>query len=186
MRYRTLGRTGLQVSELAMGGLFISRFAGDREQGINTVHRALDLGVNIFDTAPGYYDSEEVLGQALGGVTQQHFVCTKLGGRPQPFDPKDKAGLRASVKESLRLLRRDTLDLLLIHEPDRPGQYDWWDDWESFHGPVAELLDELKRAGIVRYTGLGGSTFSVRSGLSGRSGRSLCRFSRAARPAARL
>lgn len=158
MHYRTLGRTGLQVSELSMGGLFISRHGGDREEAVRAVHRALDLGVNLFDTAPGYYDSEEVLGIALDGVTQPHYVSTKLGGRPQPFDPKDKAALRGSVEESLRLLRRDHIDLLLIHEPDRPGQYDWWDSWESFQGPVRELLDELKGEGKIRWTGLGGTT----------------------------
>src|SRR4051812_38825347 len=126
MEYRTLGRTGLQVSALAMGGLFISRVGGDREQARAAIRRALDLGVNYFDTAPGYYDSEEVLGWALESVTEPHFVSTKLGGRPLPFNPKDKSALRQSVEESLRLLRRDRIDLLLIHEPDRPGQYDWW------------------------------------------------------------
>ena len=46
----------------------------------------------------------------------------------------------------------------MIHEPDRPGQYDWYTDRERFHGPVCELLDEFKREGIIRYTGLGGTT----------------------------
>jgi aryl-alcohol dehydrogenase-like predicted oxidoreductase len=141
-----------------MGGLFISRVGASREEAVRAVRRALDLGVTLFDTAPGYYDSEEVLGEALAGVTETHYVSTKLGGRPQPFDPKDRAALRRSVEESLRLIRRECIDLLLIHEPDRPGQYDWWDDWESFHGPVRELLEELKTEGLVRWTGLGGTT----------------------------
>jgi aryl-alcohol dehydrogenase-like predicted oxidoreductase len=158
MRYRTLGRTGLQVSELGLGGLFVSRAGGDREQAATAIHRALDLDVNLIDTAPGYYDSEEVIGTALEGVSQQPYVSTKLGGRPQPFDPKDKTALRQSVEESLRLLRRDHIDLLLIHEPDRPRQYDWWEDPERFHGPVRELLEELKEEGLIRWTGLGGTT----------------------------
>src|SRR5262249_35494345 len=83
---------------------------------------------------------------------------TKLGGRPRPFDPKDRAALRRSVEESLRLLGRQRLDLLLIHEPDRPGQYDWWDDWETFQGPVRDLLGNLKADGLVGWTGLGGTT----------------------------
>jgi len=46
----------------------------------------------------------------------------------------------------------------MIHEPDRPGQYDWWDDYDTFHGPVVEVLEELKQEGIIRFTGLGGTT----------------------------
>jgi aryl-alcohol dehydrogenase-like predicted oxidoreductase len=158
MRYRTLGKTGLQVSELGMGGLFVSSFGAAREEGCRAVRRALELGVNYVDTAPGYRDSEEVLGVALEGVEQPYVLSTKLGGRPQPFDPQDKDALRRSVETSLRLLGRDHIDILMIHEPDRPGQYDWFPDWEHFHGPVCELLDELKGEGIVRFTGLGGTT----------------------------
>jgi len=131
MKYRTLGKTGLEVSELGMGGLFVSSFGAAREEGVRAVRRALELGVNYVDTAPGYRDSEEVLGEALEG---------------------------ASVETSLRLLKRDQVDILMIHEPDRPGQYNWYPDWERFHGPVCELLDELKGEGIIRFTGLGGTT----------------------------
>ena len=158
MRKRTLGRTGLQVSELSLGGLFVSSFGGDYEQAREAIHRALELGVNYIDTAPGYGNSEEVIGRALEGVTAPLIISTKLGGRPQPFLPQDKGCLRQSVEESLRLLRRDHIDILMIHEPDRPGQYDWWSDWNSFTGPVLEVLDELKQQGIIRFTGLGGTT----------------------------
>ena len=159
MEKRTLGRTGLEVSVLGMGGLNVSTLgAGGLEEGCRTVRRALELGVNYVDTAPGYGDSEEVLGIALEGVAQPHFLATKLGGRPQPFDPQDKDLLRRSVDESLRLLRRDCIDVLLIHEPDRPGQYDWWTDLDRFHGPVSDLLEELKAEKVIRFTGLGGTT----------------------------
>ena len=158
MKYRTLGKTGLEVSELGMGGLFVSSFGAAREEGVRAVRRALELGVNYVDTAPGYRDSEEVLGEALEGVPQPYILSTKLGGRPQPFDAQDVDVLRASVETSLRLLRREQIDILMIHEPDRPGQYDWFPDWEHFHGPACELLDELKAEGIIRFTGLGGTT----------------------------
>jgi aryl-alcohol dehydrogenase-like predicted oxidoreductase len=158
MEYRTLGKTGLKVSELGMGGLFISSFAAEREEGRRAVRRALELGVNYVDTAPGYRDSEEVLGYALEGVEEPYILSTKLGGRPQPFDAQEAEALRRSVETSLRLLKRDRIDILMIHEPDRPGQYDWFPDWEHFHGPVCDLLADLKREGIVRYTGLGGTT----------------------------
>jgi aryl-alcohol dehydrogenase-like predicted oxidoreductase len=158
MKYRKLGRTGLQVSELSMGGAWITERAAERQEGIRAVRRALELGINYIDTAPGYSDSEEVLGLALEGVKQPFILSSKLGGRPQPFDAQDRDTLRRSIDESLRLLKRDHIDILMIHEPDRPGQYDWFSDWENFHGPVIELMDELKSEGIIRFTGVGGTT----------------------------
>jgi aryl-alcohol dehydrogenase-like predicted oxidoreductase len=159
MQTRRLGRTGLEVSVLGLGGLFVSRVGGrGRDEARRAIGRALELGVNYLDTAPTYADSEEVLGLALEDVRQPYVLATKLGGRPSPFDPKDSDALRRSVEESLRLLRRDAVDVLLVHEPDRPGQYDWWDDWDTFRGPVADLLEQLKEEGVIRFTGLGGTT----------------------------
>lgn len=158
MRHKILGKTGIRVSEIGMGGLFVSTYGSDRDEGIRAVRRGLELGINYVDTAPSYMDSEEVMGQALDGVSQPHILSTKLGGRPDPFDPKDGDLLRRSVETSLSLLKRDTIDILMIHEPDRPGQYDWFTDWERFHGPVCELLEKLKSEGAIRYTGLGGTT----------------------------
>jgi aryl-alcohol dehydrogenase-like predicted oxidoreductase len=99
-----------------------------------------------------------VLGKALKGVKQPLIVSTKLGGRPQPFKPQDKAGLMASFQESLRLLGRDYIDILMIHEPDRPGQYDWWTDMLNVNGPVLEVMEDLKAKGLVKHFGLGGTT----------------------------
>ena len=158
MRYRDLGRTGIRISELGMGGLFVSSHGAERGEACLAVRRALELGVNYIDTAPGYRDSEEVLGLALEGVAQPYLLSTKLGGRPQPFDARDRDALRRSVDASLSLLKRDHIDILMIHEPDRPGQYDWFPDWERFHGPVCELLADLKSEGTISYTGLGGTT----------------------------
>ncbi|MBM4042061.1 MAG: aldo/keto reductase, partial [Planctomycetes bacterium] len=118
MQKVTLGRTGLEVSRLGLGGLFVASFASPEDQAVKAVHRALDLGVNYIDTAPGYHNSEEVLGKALKGVTQPVILSTKFGGRPQPFKPQDKACLMASMEQSLKLLGRDSIDMLLIHEPD--------------------------------------------------------------------
>lgn len=155
MKTRKLGKTGLEVGELSLGGLFVSSWGGEFEQTSRAVRRALELGINYIDTAPGYGNSEEVLGRALEGVQEPFILSTKLGGRPQPFKPQDKAGLLQSVEASLKLLKRDHIDILMIHEPDRPGQYDWWTDWEHFTGPV---LDVLKKDGTIRFTGLGGTT----------------------------
>jgi len=158
MNTRMLGRTRIEVGEMALGGLFVACFAGDRDQTRRAVHRALELGVNYIDTAPGYGNSEEVLGQVLESVERPLVLSTKLGGRPKPFDAQDADGLRASVKESLRLLKRDRIDILMVHEPDRPGQYNWWTDLDAITGPVLDVLDGLRDRGVIGFTGVAGTT----------------------------
>lgn len=158
MQKRTLGRTGLAVTELGMGGVFVASFASEFDQAKQAIRRAVDLGVNYIDTAPGYGNSEEVFGKALEGVAAPLIFSTKLGGRPSPFDAKSKDHFRQSFETSLKLLKRDRVDMLLVHEPDRPGQYDWWGAELGQDGPVLEFLDDLKRQKLIRYTGLGGTT----------------------------
>lgn len=158
MRMRTLGNTGLKVSELALGGLFVSRVGGEFEQARKAIHRAFELGVNYIDTAPGYADSEVVIGRVLPEIDQPVILSTKLGGRPQPFRPQDRDCLMRSIEESLNLLGRDVIDILMIHEPDRPGQYDWWPNLTTYEAPVVDLMEDLKRQGVIRFMGLGGTT----------------------------
>ncbi|MBF0246370.1 MAG: aldo/keto reductase, partial [Planctomycetes bacterium] len=158
MEKSVFGKTGLEVSRVAFGGLFVASFSAELEEAKKAVGRALDSGINYIDTAPGYGNSEEVLGKSIDGVKKPLIISTKLGGRPDPFLPQDKACLRASVEESLRLLKRDCIDILMIHEPERPGQYNWWTDMVKVEGPVLELIDELKAEGKIRYSGLGGTT----------------------------
>lgn len=148
----------MKVSELALGGLFVSKFGGNLQQSKDTVKRAVELGVNYIDTAPTYGDSEEVLGQAMEGISKPLILSTKLGGRPTPFNPKDKDCLRKSVEMSLKSLKRDKVDILFVHEPERPEMYDWWTDSERFTGPVTEMMEELKQEGVIKFTGLAGTT----------------------------
>jgi aryl-alcohol dehydrogenase-like predicted oxidoreductase len=158
MKQRILGKTGLVVGELSLGGLFTSGLGPGFEESRRAVHRALDLGINYIDSAPAYADSEEVLGRILRDIKQPLVISTKLGGRPKPFDPRNKQQLHESVRESLRLLHREAIDVLFIHEPDRPQQYAWWTNPEDVFGPVVEVMDELKQQGLIRHTGLGGTT----------------------------
>ena len=153
-----LGKTGISVSRLGLGGLFTSKYGGTLDQSKSTIMQALDRGINYIDTAPAYFDSEEVIGKSLAGFDGELVMSTKLGGRPQPFDPKDKNGLRSSFMKSLEDLGRECIDILFVHEPDRPGQYDWWDDESGCSGPVAELIDSLKKEGLIKAAGLGGTT----------------------------
>ena len=160
MKYVSLGRTGLKVSQVALGGLFAADAHDAPRHAADVVRRAVDLGVNYIDTAPGYGDSERVLGEAIGQLPADRplILSTKLGGRPQPFDPRDKDALIGSVETSLRQLGRDHIDILFVHEPDRPGVYDWWTDWRDLAGPVLDVLEGLKRRGLIGHTGLGGTT----------------------------
>lgn len=154
----TLGRTGLEVSPLALGGLFVSSFGAEFEQAREAVERAVALGINYVDTAPMYGNSEQVLGRILPDIDRPMIVSTKLGARPQPFDAKDAKALRQSFEESCRLLGREQIDILMVHEPDRPRQFDWWDDFDAAEGPVMAVLEALRDEGRIRYLGLGGTT----------------------------
>ena len=158
MQYRRFGRTELQVSELSLGGLFLSKLGGNLEETGRIVRRAVECGINLIDTAPAYADSEEVLGGILRDIDTPLLVSTKLGGRPQPFEPQDRQQLRSSVEQSLRFLHREVIDILMVHEPDRPGQYNWWTNPERTDGPVIEEMADLQQRGLVRFIGLGGTT----------------------------
>ena len=161
MQQRTLGNTGLSVSPLTLGGLFTSDLGGGVDATVAVLERAFDLGINFIDTAPAYANSEETLGKALAktsNVPENLVISTKLGGRPQPFNPQDGSALIQSVETSLKLLGLEQIDILIIHEPDRPQQHDWWTDPQAVTGPVSDVLDTLKQQGKIRFTGLGGTT----------------------------
>lgn len=165
MQQRKLGRTDLDISVLSIGGLYTSSLAGGESETRRIMQRAMDLGINAIDTAPAYADSEQTVGQAIRGIDAPLIITTKIGGRPQPFDPQNINGLRESVDESLRLLGRDYIDILMVHEPDRPQQYPWWTSYDPLDGPALELMDELKAAGKIRFTGLAGTTVTEMSSL---------------------
>jgi aryl-alcohol dehydrogenase-like predicted oxidoreductase len=159
MKKRILGRTGLEVGEMSLGAAFVTGGDAGFDGALPVVRRALGLGMNPADTSADYGDSEQALGYALHEIGKPCIVSTKLGPRAgEPFDPKDKACLRRIFDESRRLLHREVIDILMIHEPDRPGEFDWYNDGVSFEGPVVDLLQELKQEGLVKYIGLGGTT----------------------------
>lgn len=152
MQLRRFGRTGLNVSEIGLGGLFLN--SESRDTGIQIIHRALELGVNFFDTAPQYQRglSESLLGEALAGRKEPHFVCTKLGTLPDGFDFSYDMCMRC-FEGSLKRLQRDRVDVLLIHDPDRDGG-------GSYHpvfgkGMALEACRKLKEQGLVTAIGMG-------------------------------
>lgn len=162
---RTLGKTRLPVGAVSLGGLFTSSLAGGVEETVRILRRAASLGITLIDTAPSYADSEEVLGRALRQVDFPFAITTKLGGRPLPFDARDADALVESVETSLRLLGREEIEVLLIHEPDRPQQYAWWTSYDPLDGPVFEAIDRLRSSGKIGFAGLAGTTTSELSAL---------------------
>jgi aryl-alcohol dehydrogenase-like predicted oxidoreductase len=159
MEYRAFGRTGLQVSAMGFGSWPMS---GDRygpiqdDEATEAVHRALDVGVNCFDTAPGYGSghSEQVLGRALGPRRQEIVLVTKCGIF---FDPEKKTagrdGSRANILRevdvSLQRLGTDYIDVYLVHWPDPKLPVE-----ETF-----AAMDEVVKSGKVRFVGV--SNFTV-------------------------
>jgi aryl-alcohol dehydrogenase-like predicted oxidoreductase len=140
------------VSEVSLGGAWLAGRGGNLsiEQSAEIVRTALALGVNYIDTARYYGRSEEILGVALEGVPQPYYLATKAGCVPHDFDYSADAMLR-SFETSLRLLRRDRVDLLQIHDVSTAG----WDRVMR-KGGTLEALHRLQREGIVAGIGVTG------------------------------
>src|ERR687888_1888187 len=123
MEYTALGRTGLRVSRVGCGGGGIGQVWGPttEAESVRAIHRALELGVNFFDVAPGYGHgkAEEVLGRALHGRQEPVVIATKV--RLAAAEMHDVAGaVRTSVEASLRRVRRGVGGGLDVHKPVPP------------------------------------------------------------------
>ncbi|HEV3153691.1 MAG TPA: aldo/keto reductase [Candidatus Baltobacteraceae bacterium] len=152
---RQLGTQGLTVSELGLGCMGMSQAYGtaeerDEQESIETIQRALELGVTFFDTAEAYgpYTNEELLARALGDRRDAVIIATKFGFRfgPEGIDGVDSRPehVREAVEGSLKRLKTDRIDLLYQHRVD-PGV------------PIEETVGamvELVREGKVRFLGL--------------------------------
>jgi aryl-alcohol dehydrogenase-like predicted oxidoreductase len=156
MQYRTLGRTGLRVSEIGVGGaqFGLTNYMGewnansDKAQRATTatVHRALELGYTYFDTAPGYGNGrgEEMVGVALEGHRHEVVLATKVSGGQ--WTPE---GIRASVEASLRRLRTDVIDVIQFHG----GWYGPEQVAQVLERGGLETFQRLKEKGKVRFIG---------------------------------
>jgi aryl-alcohol dehydrogenase-like predicted oxidoreductase len=147
MQYRALGRTGMQVSPYALGSLMFATSMGNTpEDSVRIIHKALDAGINLVDTADAYGDSEEVVGKALEGRRDDVVLATKFS-RPIGQEPNHQGASRrwivTAVENSLRRLRTDHIDLYQLHRPDP-------------HTDIEETLSaltDLIRSGKVRAIG---------------------------------
>jgi len=157
MRYNLLGRTGLRVSELCLGTMTFGGSEGiwkaigglDPKTAADMVARALDVGVNFFDTADGYGggDAELFLGKALGARRNDVIVATKAGfptGPGQNDRGLSRVHLFAAAEASLRRLGTDYIDLYFAHKRDPLTPVD----------ETMRALEDLVRAGKVRHLGV--------------------------------
>jgi aryl-alcohol dehydrogenase-like predicted oxidoreductase len=149
---RKLGSQGLEVSTLGLGCMGMSQSYGpaDEDESIATIQRALELGVNFFDTAEVYgpYNNEELLGRALKGRRSEAVIATKFGwniedGKSNGVTSRPER-IRAAVEGSLRRLNVETIDLIYQHRVDPEVPI------EDVAGTVKELISE----GKVLYFGL--------------------------------
>jgi aryl-alcohol dehydrogenase-like predicted oxidoreductase len=123
MHYRTLGRTGIQVSPYALGTLMFASSISDQAQdeSIRVIHKALDAGINLIDTADRYGDSEELVGRALKGRRDDVVLATKFGRAADEGPNRQGTSRRwimAAVEASLRRLQTDYIDVYQIHRLD--------------------------------------------------------------------
>jgi aryl-alcohol dehydrogenase-like predicted oxidoreductase len=133
----TLGRTGLDVGKDGFGAIPIQRI--DRTAAARILHRALDRGINYFDTARSYTDSEEKIGAAFEGSRNKFFIATKTGA-------KDTATFWRHLETSLKNLKTGWIDVYQFHNPDfvpRPG------DQSGLYDAVLKA----KEQGKIRFIG---------------------------------
>jgi aryl-alcohol dehydrogenase-like predicted oxidoreductase len=151
MKYRPLGRTGWNVSEISFGAWAIGGFWGNvsDDESLAALNRAIDEGVNFIDTADVYGDgrSERLIAQLKKNRKDEIIVTTKAGRKlpKQTVEGYSRANLTRWIEDSLRNLAVDALDLLQLHCPPT----DLYDHAEAF-----ELLDDLVKAGKIRYYGV--------------------------------
>lgn len=140
---RVLGRTNVPVTILGLGCVEVGR--GSEADARAAVETAIECGVRYFDTAPNYADSEERLGSLLGGVREDIFLATKL-------DHPDARGAEEDLRQSLKRLKTDHVDLLLQHGVGLPG----WSDTDMMLGKNGSLkvLRWAKREGLTRFIGI--------------------------------
>ncbi|MGC6371855.1 aldo/keto reductase [Pseudomonas sp. K2I15] len=155
MHTRQLGKNGPQVSAIGLGCMGMTDFyttGTDTTEAINTLHRALELGINLLDTADMYgpHTNEELIGKAIAGKREQVFLASKFGIVRDPANPTLRGVngrpeyIRASIDGTLKRLGVETLDLYYQHRIDPEVTI------EETVGAMAELVKQ----GKVRYLGL--------------------------------
>jgi len=151
MKYRTLGRTGMDVSEISFGAWAIGGAWGTvkDDESLAALHTAIDEGVNFIDTADVYGDgrSERLIAQVLKERSEEIFVATKAGRRLNPHvaEGYNRENLTAFIERSLKNLDVEALDLVQLHCPPT----------EVYYMPeTVGVLDDLKQQGKIKHYGV--------------------------------
>jgi len=166
---RPFGPTGDRTTVIGLGGAVLTHqsFA----DGVDTVRHAYKQGIRYFDTSPGYCDnrSQPVIGEGLAGIEDEELmIATKVGYFTDPADYRSPDAIRRQIEDNLRLLQRDRVDVLQVHEANMTC---WWEDgadspWirlkdedeYTFAGaPVLQVLRQAKEEGLCRYIGITGN-----------------------------
>jgi D-threo-aldose 1-dehydrogenase len=158
MRYRTFGRTGIEVSELVFGGGWVGGLLIDQDDDtkLRTLKRAMAAGINWIDTAPSYGQtkSEQALGWLLKQLDGTPHLSTKVRLDTARLD--DIAGqVERSIHESLQRLGRPSVDVLLLHNPIEPSAADGavTVDHVLGAGGAADALERMRAQGLTRHVG---------------------------------
>ena len=167
LEQRIYGSTGEKVSVIGLGGACLNK--GSFGDGVATVQRALELGINYFDTSPFYGKgvSQAILGEALKGRSEKYLLATKVGHLAKPARFRSPDALRTQLEENLRLLRRESVDVLQVHDAD---MHPWWSDdasqerriqddieYDFVNAPIMQILQEAKAEGRCRFIGITGN-----------------------------
>ena len=153
MEYRTLGRTGVQVSKLCLGAMMFGAWGErDHDESLRIIHAALDAGINFVDTADVYSqgENEEIVGKALKGRRDDIVLATKFHnqmGEGLNRRGNSRRWIMRAVEDSLRRLQTDYIDLCQVHRPEEETEIE----------ETLSALTDLVRAGKIRY--FGSSTF---------------------------
>lgn len=159
MKYRKLGNTGLEVSVLSYGASSLGSVFRDinEQEGIKTVHEAINNGINLIDVSPyyGLTKAETVLGKALIEIPRDKYLLSSKAGRygEDEFD-FSKQSILTSVENSLKRLQTDYLDFLFLHDVE----------FGSFEEVIEEgipALQQLKEQGKIRHFGVSGLPLSI-------------------------
>jgi D-threo-aldose 1-dehydrogenase len=158
MRYRTFGRTGLEVSELVFGGGWVGGVLihQDDETKLKVLRHAIDSGINWIDTATSYGNgkSEEALGRLLPELEKKPYVSTKVMLDTRNLD--DIAGqVERSVQLSLQRMKLDSVELLQLHNPVMPNPTEQAISAERVlaNNGVADALDYVREQGLTKFIG---------------------------------